>query len=149
MLVTPVTGKNLQSGKYDASTYLFQSPCSSQYLHYPLHWIRISSLNQPSPMTFLLHPTRRFRHEQWLLNRQFLSTYEGSTQSKEGCHLRKHDSLGIVISYERMLMTCWRLPAVPPQGKVVFKEEWLYPSHITKNVMVMETICFPCYRCSH
>lgn len=23
-------------------------------------------------------------------------------------------------------MVCGRVPAVPPQGKVVFKEEWLY-----------------------
>lgn len=72
---------------------------------------------------FLLTPPKKV-HTWTMTAIHFLS--KGGTQFKDGCHLRKYDTLGIVFSYERMLMACWRLPAIPPQGKAVFKEEWLY-----------------------
>lgn len=118
-------------GKYNASMCLFWSSCSSQYSHYPLHWIMNLFPKSTFPNDFPPRPSRRVQ-TRTMTTKQFLSTYKECPQSKEGCHLSKHDTLGIVFSYERMLMACWRLPAVPPQGKVVFKEEWLCPSHIIK-----------------
>lgn len=59
---------------------------------------------------------------------QLVSTHskETDTQPREGCHLRKYDTLGTVFSYERMLMARWRPSAIPPQGEAVFKGKWLY-----------------------